>query len=334
MIMMFGDFAAKIETLYLCTKLKRNQIKMIKSFEGLTSFLVEKKQRQRMIVAGLTDESTKTAVAEALRQGVISVTFVGADESIVSDPVFEGVTDFVSVKTCASSDEDAVALEAVRCINEGRGDFLMKGLIHTDNLLRAVLNKEEGLLKKGSVLAHVAVAQLRKYGKLLFFSDSAVIPEPTFEQRLAQVDYLIKTCRSFGISQPKLAMIHFTEKVNPKYSCTTDYQTIKQEAENGRWGDLVIDGPLDTRTAVDPVALSIKGIDSPVEGKADALLFPNLETANSFYKTVSYFADAQIAGMLYGTKCPIVVTSRGDDHLSKYYSILAAANLHAYSKKA
>ena len=305
----------------------------IRNFNDITKFLRSQSKRMHVIVAGLADESTKMAVSDAISQGIAVATFVGADENLLQQSCFDGLHEYINVIPMPDADEDAIALAAVRKINDGTGDFLMKGLIHTDNILRAVLNKEEGLLEKGKILTHVAITQLRNYPKLLFFSDSAVIPEPNTMQRMAQVGYLTEACRAFGIRRPRLALIHFTEKVNSKFPCTLDYEDLKSQAKHGRWGNIIIDGPRDTRCAVDKEALATKGIITPLEGNSDALLFPNLEAANTFYKTVSYFADAKIAGMIYGAKCPVVVTSRGDDRVSKYRSLIAAATLQLYAGK-
>ena len=201
----------------------------------------------------------------------------------------------------------------------------MKGLIHTDNLLRAVLDKEHGLLPQGRVLTHVAVAEVPGFPRLLFYTDAAVIPVPSRGQREEQVRYLDRVCRAFGIDRPRIALVHFTEKASEKFPCTMDYRLLAEASARGEWGGTVIDGPLDVRTAVDPVALATKGIPSPLQGGADALVFPDLEAANAFYKTLSFFARARQAGMLQGTVCPVVVSSRGDDTETKFLSLAAAA---------
>ena len=212
----------------------------------------------------------------------------------------------------------------MRIVREGGADILMKGIINTDNLLHAILDKEKGLLPKGKILTHLAVMQIPTYDKLLFFSDAAVIPRPTLQQRIEMIWYAICTCRHFGIEQPRVALIHCTEKVSAKFPHSLDYVNIVELAEAGEFGNVIIDGPLDVRTACEQASGDIKGIVSPINGQADVLIFPNIESGNAFYKSVSLFAKAEMAGLLQGPICPVVLPSRSDSGLSKYYSIAMA----------
>ena len=200
----------------------------------------------------------------------------------------------------------------------------MKGIINTDNLLRAILDKEKGLLPPGKVLTHLSVMQIPTYDKLLFFSDAAVIPRPTLQQRIEMIWYAIHVCRDFGIDQPKISLIHCTEKVSAKFPHSLDYVNIVELCEAGEFGHAIIDGPLDVRTSCEPASGNIKGIVSPINGEADVLIFPNIESANAFYKSVSLFAHADMAGLLQGPICPVVLPSRSDSGLSKYYSMAMA----------
>lgn len=154
----------------------------------------------------------------------------------------------------------------------------MKGIINTDNLLHAILDKEKGLLPKGKILTHLAVMEIPTYHKLLFFSDAAVIPRPTLQQRIEMIWYAICTCRHFGIEQPRIALIHCTEKVSAKFPHSLDYVNIVELAEAGEFGNVIIDGPLDVRTACEQASGDIKGIVSPINGQADVLIFPNIES--------------------------------------------------------
>ena len=200
----------------------------------------------------------------------------------------------------------------------------MKGLINTDNLLRAVLHKEKGLLPPGGVLSHVAVAQIPLYHKLLFFSDAAVIPKPTLDQFRAMIMNDIAICNRLGMEEPRVALIHCSEKVNAKFPHTIFYTELKKEASEGKMGKVYIDGPMDAKTACDAHSGEIKGMSSPVIGNADIMIFPNIESGNTFYKTLSLFGDANMAGMLTGTIAPVVVPSRSDSGNSKYYSLVLA----------
>lgn len=201
----------------------------------------------------------------------------------------------------------------------------MKGTINTDNLLRAVLNKERGILIKGSVLTHIAIAETPQLPRLLFFSDAAVIPYPTYEQFDAIVGYITDTFRSItGKAVPRVALTHCTEKVSEKFPLTLSYEQIKADAANKKYGEVEIAGPMDVKTACDAESGALKGISSPVVGNADILVMPDIEAGNTFYKTLTLFGGATIAGMLAGTTVPVVVTSRADSADSKFYSLAAA----------
>lgn len=302
-------------------------MKPIANFSELISHLDSSGKRQRVAVISGVDDSTLYALHRALDAGFISVVFVGQVPCLDEHPEFRPFEQYIEFRPAEG--EDAAAALAVSLVRSGEADFLMKGLIHTDNLLHAVLHKEKGLLPRGEVLTHVAVAETAAYNKLLFFSDPAVMPVPARKQREAQVRYIIRICHAFGIATPRIALIHFTEKVSEKFPCTIDYQDLAQESRAGRWGTAIIDGPLDVRTSVDPEAMRVKGIDSPIAGRADALVFPDLEAANAFYKTLSFFANAEQAGMLLGTVCPVVVSSRGDDGKSKFFSLAMASVVSA-----
>jgi len=246
----------------------------------------------------------------------------------------EGVAGFV----CFYGDNASV--EAVECVRSGGADVLMKGAVNTDVLLRAALDKEHGILEKGRVMAHIAVAKIPGWTRPLIFSDAAVVPHPAVEQMDAIVRYTIAAARNLGIANPKVALTNFTEKENPKFPQTAVYQEIKRRAAEGQYktegvkadgtpliSNPIIAGPMDVKTALDAESGSIKGIASPVVGNADILIFPNIEAGNTFYKTITLFAHATIAGWLAGTEVPVVVTSRADSVESKYYSLITALKM-------
>lgn len=258
---------------------------------------------------------------------MVEVVFVGHLDAISQMSETLHLPAFPADTVAAASDEEA-AVKAVMMVRNGEADVLVKGLVSTDVLLRAVLNKERGILPPGRVLTHVAVSEMKEMNRMLVFSDSAVIPYPTPEQRRAQISYVVNLCRAFGAEEPRLALLHCSEHVSDKFPHTLDYRDIIAEAGQGRWGKVRIDGPLDLRTSIDPVALHTKGISSTLEGHADALIFPDIEAANTFYKAVTFLAHNETAGMLCGTTCPVVLPSRGDDVQTKYNSIALAMLQH------
>ncbi len=296
---------------------------MTTSFNALTDSLKNEGKRRKIIVVEGADHSTLSTVGAAIRKGFAAATFVGRRADAVGAEEIADVLQFVDFEETAHPESSA--RRAVELVREGRGDILMKGLISTDTLLRAVLSKECGLLPAGKVLSHIAAASIPGFDRLLFFTDAAVIPHPTHEQRLAMVGYAAELCHKLGISRPRIALTHCSEKVSEKFPHTLGCADIIERGRRGEWGEVVIDGPLDVRTSVDAEGCRIKGIKSPLEGRADVLVFPDIEAGNTFYKTISYFLDADMAGMLVGTICPVVLPSRADNERSKFCSLILAS---------
>ena len=295
----------------------------IRNFQQLTAHLTTMGRKMRIAVVCGSDDSTLYAVERALHEGFAEIIFVGDTEKVENRTELQSYTDLVHYEPAA--DYVAAARRAVAMVREDAADILMKGLISTDILLRAVLDKECGLLPRGTVLTHLAVAQLPGRDQLLFFTDPAVMPYPTQEQRMAQVGYAVKMCHTFGIEEPRVSLLHCAEHVSDKFPHTLGYKEIIEQARQGKWGKAIVDGPLDLRTSIDPVALHHKGIESPLDGNADVLIFPDIEAGNVFYKTISFLANADVAGTLQGTQCPVVLPSRGDSGEDKFFSLAFAA---------
>ena len=295
----------------------------IKSLSEMVERLRCHRKKRRVAVVCPNDPHTEYVIMRSLREEIAEFLLV-TDEAHSSQSIRiqDASPDFVKVFITESA--DAAAATAVSLVRMGEADILMKGLINTDNLLRAVLNKEKGLLPSGAILSHITVAQIPLYRKLLFFSDAAVIPRPSLEQYRGIINNDIEVCRSMGCNEPRIALTHFSEKVNEKFAHTVSYAQLKEEAQMGKFGDVYIDGPMDVKTACDAHSGEIKGLSSPVVGNADLLIFPNLEAANCFYKSLSLFADANMAGILTGTIAPVVVASRSDSGNSKFYSLVFA----------
>lgn len=296
----------------------------IKNFEELIDHLRLRGDRKKVAVVWPSDHHTQMAVSRALEAGFIDAVMVGCEQECRENRVlmrFAHHIEFVE-----APDSDSAAAKAVELVHQGKADVLMKGMLNTDNLLRAVLNKEKGILPKGNVLTHITVAELAAYPKLLFFSDPAVIPYPTTEQRASQIGYLAFAARAFGIAEPKIAMLHCSEKVDERhFPFTAEYHTLIERSKGGEFGPIVLDGPLDLKTSCSLESLKKKGLSSPINGQADALLFPDIEAANMFYKTITLFCNAQTAAVLQGTLASVVLPSRGDSVASKFYSLALAA---------
>ena len=292
-------------------------MKAIENFEELIAYLSDGFEPKRVAVVCPYDDGTQEAVERAVEAGFIKPIFVGDPKQI--GPAAK------DVRCLKATDEVDAAAKAVQLVHEGMADVLMKGMLNTDDLLRAVLNKQTGILQEGRIVTHLACAELPEYDKLLFMSDVAVIPRPTEEQRRQQLKYLLRLCRSFGIKEPGVALINCSEKVDEKhFPHTVEYKRLVDEVAKGKYGECIIDGPLDLKTSLSGKALRKKGLRSPLRGHADALLFPDIQSGNVFYKTITLFCRAITAAVLAGPDVPVVLTSRADDADSKFYSLALA----------
>lgn len=293
----------------------------MRHLEELVSKVRAAAVRPAVAVVWPGDASSLGAMSRAVESGLARVTAVGCREAV--EKRFGGAVEVVDAPDAATA-----AISAVRLVNEGRAQLLMKGLVNTDVLLRAVLDKERGLMTPGSVLTHVTIGEIPSYSKLLLLSDVAVMPCPNDAQREVQLRLLLSMCRRLGIECPRVALVHCSEKVDARhFPVTVGYRDLVRRAAAGEFGDCIVDGPLDVKTACDAHAAEVKGIDSPLKGEADVLLFPEIESGNAFYKAMTLFAGMKTAALVCGARVPMVVPSRGDDELTKFYSLAAAVGV-------
>lgn len=286
---------------------------------------VKLKGKKRLVAAFANDSHTIGATSMAIDLGIIEATLVGDIETIKKVCQEEGI-DVNKYKLVQESNEQAAANLAVKLINSGEGDFLMKGLCTTDKYMRAILNKESGLMPGGkAVLSHVAVFEVQTYHKLLVTSDVAVIPAPDFNQKIAITNYVINTAKVLENPNPKVALIAATEQVSVGMPACVDAAVIAAMGNRGQIKGAIIDGPLAMDVAIDKESVQIKKLKGEVPGDADCLVFPNIESGNVFYKTATKFAGAELAAMVVGAKVPCVLSSRGDSTKTKMYSIALAA---------
>lgn len=298
-------------------------MKTVTDFPLLIEHLASRQPRRRMAVCWPADEHTRQAVCLALEAGLVHAIFVGCTKEVLADPALAPFSNFFSLVD--ATDCDDAAAKAVALVHKGDADILMKGMLNTDNLLRAILNKDTGILPKGSVLTHVTAVSIPAYHKLLLFSDAAVIPYPNPSQRRVQISSMARICRNLGAEVPRIALIHCSEKVDERhFPFTADYLACIDECRQGAFGSAIVHGPLDVKTSLSLHALQEKGLKSPIEGEADALVFPDIEAANAFYKTLTLFCHSSNAGILVGAQAPVVLSSRGDSAQSKFYSIALA----------
>ncbi|HLO89827.1 MAG: phosphate acyltransferase [Chloroflexota bacterium] len=288
--------------------------------------VLKSKSKKRLAAAFANDAHTIEAVSEAVDKGIIEGILVG-DESIMREVCVKLNVDVNKFRLIHEPNEAKAASKAVSLINSGEADLLMKGLVSTDKYMKAILNKEEGLMNPGAVLSHVTVIENPNYHKLLIVGDVAIIPLPDFKQKVFITNYLINTAKALGIEKPKVAAISATEQMLAGIPSCEESAMLAKMGDRGQIKDAFIDGPLALDTAIDPESAQIKKLTGPVAGDADCLLFPNIETGNVFYKTNTKLAGAELGAFVAGARVPCVLSSRGDSSLTKLYSIALAALL-------
>ena len=296
---------------------------MITNFNQLYD-TVRTQPMKRLIAAWAVDDHTINAARFAVEKGIVSAILVGDEKKIKEVCALEKIDS--SIFTIVHVAEELKAIStAVEMINNGEGDILMKGLCSTDKYMRAILNKERGLLPPKAVLSHVTVVSASTYPKLIIVGDVAVIPAPDLNQKIAITNYVIATARALGNEKPKVALLAATEQMLPGMQACVDAAMIAKMADRGQIIGALVDGPLALDVAIDMESAITKKLTSPVAGDADCIVFPNIESGNVFFKAVTKLAKGELAALVMGAKVPCVLTSRGDSTVSKLNSIALAA---------
>lgn len=293
---------------------------MIKSFAEVIKSARERGPKT-IAVAVAQDADVLAAVSRAHREGIANSILVGNKEEILNIAAQQGI-DIEGFEIMDEPDKATACQRAVELVSSGRADIVMKGLVDTSIILKAVLADES--LRGQNVLSHVGVAEVNGYDRLLVFSDAAMIIAPDLGQKVQILENAVKAARALDIISPKVAIVCAVEKVNPKMPATLDAQELVKMNQEGRIRDCMVGGPFALDNAVSVEAAKHKGIDHPVAGKADVLIVPDIEAGNILYKSFVYFARAKNAGVIVGAKVPIVLTSRADNEEAKLNSIALA----------
>ncbi len=287
---------------------------------------VKNRPRKRLVVAWANDAHTLEAVHAAVEAGLVEAILVG-DEALMIQVCRELGFPKEQYRMIHAATDGEAATRAVAMVRAGEADLLMKGLLSTEKYMKALLNKEQGLLEPGAILSHVTVMEHPGHAKLLIAGDVAVIPEPDFKEKLAILGYLVRTAQALGIGTPKVAVLSISEQVQPKLRSSAEAAQLAQMAARGEIPGALVDGPMALDGAIDPESARIKGMGGPVAGDADCLLFPNIEAGNVFYKAGTKLGGAEIAALVAGARVPCVLSSRGDTARTKLCSIALAALL-------
>lgn len=291
---------------------------MIRSFEAVLE-AVKAKEPKRIAVAAAQDEAVLTAVQDAKVRGIADFTLIGDSEKIKHLANMHGIS-LEGIEIIHEKEDRKAAYHAVSLVSSGQADVLMKGLINTADILRAVLDKEIGL-RTGRVLSHVFIYDLPQLDRLLMITDAAVNIAPTLKEKADIIQNSVNMANALGIIPAKVAVLAALETVNPNMPATIEAAALAKMADRKQIKGAMIDGPLGFDNAISLEAAKHKGIDSEVAGVADILMVPDIEAGNMLAKSLSYFAGGRIAGLALGTAKPVILTSRADTPDTKLMSI-------------
>jgi len=285
---------------------------------------------QIVAVASPEEEDTLRGLEEARLLGLIQPHLFGdfAQLSCLAEKIGLDLTNFTIHE--ATSNEQA-AFAAVSFCREGQAEVLVKGFLPTPIFLRAVLHKERGIAA-GGFLSHVAIFQLPSLDRLLFITDGGMVVLPVLTQKLAILQHAVEVAKAMENANPKVAVIASVETVSAEIPATVDAAILTTMWRRKQIKGCIVDGPLALDNALSREALVEKGIDSPLGGKADVLLMPNIESGNVLGKSIVHLASGIMAGVVMGAKVPIVLVSRVDPPESKIYSLAVSALLAARGK--
>ena len=296
----------------------------MKSFDEIFEQLRSQKKK-RLVAAWAVDDHTITAVYKAIEKGIVDGFLVGKESQINAICHEEGIDPAAFTIINVEQELPAIA-RAVEMVRNGQGDILMKGQCSTDKYMRAILNKETGLLPPKAVLSHVSVLTHPSYHKFLIIGDMAVIPAPDLTQKVAIAKYLVSTTHALGIPNPKLAFLAATEQMLPGMPACVDAAILSKMVDRNQITGCIADGPLALDVCLSAEAVAIKKLKSPVAGDADCILFPNIESANVMYKSLTQLSpESKQAAIVAGASAPCVLSSRADSIETKLNSIALAA---------
>lgn len=303
---------------------------MIKKLDQMLDVL-KGSEKVVLSVAAAHDEEVLLAIKSATEMNIITPILVGQEDKIrkISDEIN---FDLNGIKIIDKETIEECAEVAVKLVSSKEADFIMKGLLDTSVILKAVLNKEWGL-RTDSLLSHVMVYEADFYPKLLVTTDGGMNIAPNYEQKVKILKNAIKATEPLGLETIKVCALAAKEKVNPKMQATVDAKELEDACKNGEFGEnVIVEGPLAFDLAVSKEACEVKGFKTEVGGDVDIILMPTIEVGNGIGKAFTYAAGAKSAGIIMGAKAPIVLVSRADTHESKLYSIAYGAIVAAHKK--
>ena len=295
-----------------------------KSFDDLIKKVQNLDSKKKVAVVSAQDEHTLEAVFKAKKDNIVEPILIGNKKKIIE--ILSGLHESVLEESIINVESDSEAAEkAVELINENKADFIMKGKIQTADLLRAVVNKENGL-RTGKVMSHIVIHEIPTYHKLLAVTDGGMMMYPSLDEKKQILENAVSTFLALGYENPKVAVLAAVETVNPKMQESVDADLLKKMNIKGEIKNCIVEGPISYDLTMSKESASIKGFVSPVTGEADIIMVPNITVGNILGKSLVYSAGAKMAGFIVGAKVPIVLTSRGSTSEEKYLSLALSAS--------
>lgn len=301
----------------------------MRSFNDVIKYAKERGPKT-ISVACSQDKEVLIAVDMAKKEGIANSILVGDIEK-TKNIAKELNIDLDSYELIDEKDLMEASLKAVKLVSEGKADMVMKGLVDTSIILKAVLDKEIGL-RTGNILSHVAVFDVKGYDRLFFITDAAMNLAPDLQGKKQIIENACVVAHALDIETPKVAAICAKEKVNPKMKDTVDAKNLEDMCKNGEIKGCIVGGPFALDNAVSEEAAKHKGMNHPIAGKADILLAPDIEAGNILYKSLVFFSETKNAGVIVGAKAPIILTSRADSEETKLNSIALGVLMAAKTK--
>lgn len=297
---------------------------MEKSFDSLFERVKAQGKTRRVVVAGSNSDHTMEAIIYAMKEGLVTPVFCGDEKKTMELFKEYGGGDYDYVIHHCPTPEEAVE-RAIRCINEGDADVLMKGLVDTSLVMKAALNRETGMRTDSPIVNALGFAEIETYHKILAMTDGSICISPDVQQKKAMIQNSVNAMHRMGWECPKVACLAAVEKVNPKMQATVDGAELQRMNRDGEITGCIVEGPVAFDCAVNKESAEIKGIKSDIAGDADLILFPDIQAANIGIKIIIETGRNKVGTAVLGLKAPIVMSSRGGSVGTKFRSLLVAS---------
>lgn len=291
---------------------------MFKNFQEIEDYLVKENLTKRVVLCGSHDDLALGALVRARRMGFVTATLIGDAEKTraLLAEMGESESDYEIIH---EKKEMKTARMGIKMVNEGKADLPMKGLMQTASFLMAIQNPMGGLMDEGGILNEFTAFYWPEKDRILITGDCAINTFPSLEEKTVITANLIELAHAFGCEEVNVAAVSVLEKPNPEIPSSVDAAALAQMS----WNHAVVEGPFALDNALDEEAARHKGITSPVAGKADVLLMPDIHAGNVFHKCIHFFGHMPFASGTIGARTPVIMNSRTDDEDAKYYSIMA-----------